>query len=76
MSCTIPHYRLAFEPSGRKSHHVGSAHRRLKTSLGATIATFRLWSQKSRQRRALLDLDDHMLNDIGITREEAARFWR
>lgn len=26
-----------------------------------------------RQRQALLDLDDRLLDDIGITREEAAR---
>lgn len=34
-----------------------------------------------RQRQALLDLDDRLLDDIGITREQAARhagksFWR
>ena len=26
-----------------------------------------------KQRRALLDLDDHMLADIGVTREQAMR---
>ncbi len=39
------------------------------------------WIEVSRQRRALADLDDHLLDDIGITRSEAAReiakpFWR
>lgn len=26
-----------------------------------------------RERRSLLDLDDHLLGDIGLTRDEAAR---
>ena len=39
------------------------------------------WHQRSRQRRALLALDQRMLEDIGLTRakaeEEAAKpFWR
>ena len=39
-----------------------------------------MWMERSRQRRALADLDDHLLKDIGITRSEAAReaaqpFW-
>ena len=38
------------------------------------------WIERSRQRQALLDLDDRMLADIGISRmearEEAAKpFW-
>jgi uncharacterized protein YjiS (DUF1127 family) len=37
--------------------------------------------ERSRQRRALASLDDHMLKDIGITRSEACQeyatpFWR
>ncbi|MBI1206937.1 MAG: DUF1127 domain-containing protein [Azospirillum sp.] len=39
------------------------------------------WRQRARQRRALLDLDDHLLEDIGMTREQAVMesrkgFWR
>lgn len=39
------------------------------------------WIERSRQRRDLTNLDDRSLNDIGITRSEAAReaaipFWR
>ena len=39
------------------------------------------WSERHRQRRALLELSDHMLKDIGIGRGEAYRegrkpFWR
>ena len=40
-----------------------------------------IWIERSRNRRALTRLDDHLLRDIGISREaaerEAARpFWR
>jgi uncharacterized protein YjiS (DUF1127 family) len=39
------------------------------------------WIERYRQRRALLELSDHMLKDIGISRSEAERegrkpFWR
>ena len=40
----------------------------------------RMW-QKRRQRQRLLELNDHLLDDIGITREQAEReagkwFWQ
>lgn len=43
-------------------------------------AGVRMWLHRSRQRRALAELDDRMLRDIGVThsqaRREAARpFW-
>lgn len=39
------------------------------------------WLERRRQRRALRDLDDHLLRDIGIDRSDALRegrkpFWR
>ncbi|HYH19838.1 MAG TPA: DUF1127 domain-containing protein [Azospirillum sp.] len=39
------------------------------------------WVGRWRQRRALADLDDHLLRDLGISREDALResrkpFWR
>ena len=39
------------------------------------------WHERARQRRALLQLSDHMLRDIGIARAEAVGeadkpFWR
>ncbi len=39
------------------------------------------WAQRGASRRALRDLDEHMLRDIGITAQEAKReasvpFWR
>ena len=40
----------------------------------------RMWFQRSHQRRALAELDDRMLRDIGVTRSQAQReaakpFW-
>ena len=39
------------------------------------------WNERSRQRQALAELDDHLLKDIGISRPAAAveasrQFWR
>jgi uncharacterized protein YjiS (DUF1127 family) len=39
------------------------------------------WYQRRRQRLDLAELDDHLLADIGVTREEVRRecavpFWR
>lgn len=46
-----------------------------------TMALLRQCSGRSRQRRALLDLDDHLLADIGVSRAAAIReadkrFWQ
>lgn len=46
--------------------------------LGGTISS---WLARSRQRKALAELDDRMLREIGITPTEAIReagrpFWR
>lgn len=41
----------------------------------------RLWRERSSQRHALSKLDDRLLDDIGLTREQARRerlkyFWQ
>jgi uncharacterized protein YjiS (DUF1127 family) len=46
--------------------------------LGATLAT---WSERARMRRELRRLDDHLLDDVGLSREQIAAeidkpFWR
>lgn len=53
-------------------------YRRLFSVLSLVL---RIWPARWRQRQALLDLDDHLLRDIGRTREEARReagkrFWQ
>lgn len=42
---------------------------------------FGAWRERARQRRALAELDDRMLRDIGVTRRAAVQecakpFWR
>jgi uncharacterized protein YjiS (DUF1127 family) len=34
------------------------------------------WSSRLRERNALSDLDDRLLDDIGLAREAAERAWR
>jgi uncharacterized protein YjiS (DUF1127 family) len=52
----------------------------LPALFGWVVAPARM-REKWRQRQALLGLDDHLLRDIGISREEAERescnpFWK
>jgi len=54
---------------------------RLGDMLSMALATPRLWARRRHDRRALLQLDNHMLRDIGFDRarveEMASRpFWR
>jgi uncharacterized protein YjiS (DUF1127 family) len=49
--------------------------------LAVAASTARLWLHRSRTRRALADLDQHLLDDIGrgrldAQRESAKPFWR
>lgn len=53
-----------------------------RASLLATLArTLRMWIARDRERRALRQLDDRLLDDIGVTRAQANAvadkpFWR
>jgi uncharacterized protein YjiS (DUF1127 family) len=59
-----------------------SRHRSWRMRLGSAAArAVWFWTERSRQRRALAELDDRLLRDIGLTRDEARRecanpFWR
>jgi uncharacterized protein YjiS (DUF1127 family) len=61
----------------RRSWHRGGL-----TRLGwAAVRVVSFWIERSRQRRALAELDDRLLRDIGLTRDEARRecanpFWK
>ena len=49
--------------------------------LDAILRTYRQLLERRKQRQTLLELNDHMLSDIGLSREEASReaskwFWR
>ena len=54
---------------------------RPRCGLHAALAQLAAWRARARQRRALLELDDRSLCDIGRTRAEVEReagkpFWR
>jgi uncharacterized protein YjiS (DUF1127 family) len=57
-------------------------HRRgLVSRGGAAVRAVLFWMERSRQRRALAELDDRLLRDIGLTRYEARQecanpFWK
>jgi uncharacterized protein YjiS (DUF1127 family) len=56
-------------------------HGRLMRLGGAAARAAWSWMERSRQRRALAQLDDRLLRDIGLTRDEAQRessspFWK
>ena len=46
-------------------------HGRLAYLGGAAVRAVLFWMERSRQRRALAELDDRLLRDIGLTREDA-----
>lgn len=43
------------------------------SAVAAVWEAFSRWDDRRRQRRHLADLDDHLLDDIGVTRKEARR---
>jgi uncharacterized protein YjiS (DUF1127 family) len=55
---------------------------RWSTNAAASITrTIRKWNRRHSTRKALLDMSDHLLKDIGISRAEALRegrksFWQ
>ena len=49
--------------------------------LSGLIETMAVWIVRRRQRRALAELDEHLLNDVGLSPEQARReaakpFWK
>ncbi|MFO1067552.1 MAG: DUF1127 domain-containing protein [Geminicoccaceae bacterium] len=61
---------------------LGHAGRRPANSrLVAAVERLNGWIERYRQRRTLLELNDHLLKDIGVSRVDAERegykpFWR
>ena len=50
------------------SRAVGLLRAARRGAVGAAVA----WHELARQRRSLRELDDHLLRDIGLTREQVA----
>jgi uncharacterized protein YjiS (DUF1127 family) len=56
-------------------------HDYLRAKGKGVLATLEGWRQRARQRRALADLDAHLLRDIGVSAQQAKHeaskvFWR
>jgi uncharacterized protein YjiS (DUF1127 family) len=69
-------------PAGNRSADLYSfAWHKAGHALVKVARTLALWFERSKQRQDLAELDDHLLKDIGISREEAVHescvaFWR
>lgn len=54
---------------------------RLAAALGAAFEALLLWQERSRERRQLREMSDHLLKDLGLSRadiekESSKPFWR
>ena len=74
-------YEIACEGTCRRAMQLPKISVLLMAGLQSVVRTVLQWNQRSRQRQALADLDDHLLKDIGISPKAAAAeagqpFWR
>jgi uncharacterized protein YjiS (DUF1127 family) len=72
---------LAFGRTGRAAGGMAILRHPRGSLIARSVSLLLAWIERSRQRRALGELDDHLLCDIGVTRDEARReairpFWR
>lgn len=59
---------------GRSSRRAEAAYILPLTVIRRMVAAIRLWSWRARSRQELRELDDHMLKDIGLRREDVG-YW-
>jgi len=81
MACATRSHHMTFDSPCQHARDAREARHKIRRSVAGVAATLQLWREKSRQRRALRDLDEHQLADVGITRWDAERearkwFWR
>lgn len=67
--------------SGFANYRTTTSRFELPPILFGLIETIAVWSVRRRQRHALAELDEHLLNDVGLSREQARReaakpFWK
>jgi len=65
----------------RPAHSFDSSLKGLGTLIVSAMDTVLDWQDRARQRHNLLEMDDHLLRDIGLSRadlenEAAKPFWR
>jgi len=71
---------LTFSRTGGLAGEPANLHRHHSSFVTRIAALLLCWVERSRQRRALFELDDRLLRDIGVAPEEARReatrpFW-
>ena len=74
-----PYHAQSFDQTYQEAD-AGAPRHLIDGKLGGLANFLRTWVQRSRQRRALAELDDRLLRDIGLTpsqaeREAAKPFW-
>ena len=74
-------YEMACEGTCPRAMQLPKMSVPLLAGLQSVVRNVLQWDQRSRQRQALADLDDHLLKDVGITRSAATGevrqpFWR
>jgi len=53
----------------------------MRRRIGGIVRTISLWIERSKQRHAVAELEDHLLHDVGLSRGAARReaakpFWK
>jgi uncharacterized protein YjiS (DUF1127 family) len=73
MACGHP---AAFYNSIRCAAEAATSIEERRSPLDSCRALLRSWASRARERNALSDLDDRLLDDIGVPQESAEREWR
>ena len=56
--------------TGRAPRHAETRITAPLSAIGQIVSAIRLWRERARSRQGLRELSDHMLEDIGLRREE------
>jgi uncharacterized protein YjiS (DUF1127 family) len=67
----VLHYEMTCDGTCRRAMQLPKISVPLLAGLEWVVRNVVQWNQRSRQRQALADLDDHLLKDVGITRSAA-----
>ncbi len=62
---------MNYSTSTRHANYEQSYNQAITKHANTIVKTITFWQQRSKQRRELAVLSDHMLQDIGYNREEA-----
>lgn len=70
---SLPDYRVLQHPQGQDGRAWLSW---LAALLRWPVEEVQLWARRHEERQRLIEMDDHMLHDIGLTRADAVAEWR